>query len=63
MLQWALAEFYKEAKIIEGEVEAVIADPLNPETTFIFEKFGIETPRLITASDISADDKVILVGS
>lgn len=39
----------------------VIADPLNPETTFLFEKFGIPTPQLITAADIAPEDKIILV--
>lgn len=41
--------------------EAVIADPLNPETTFLFEKFGVQAPRLITAADIAEEDRVILV--
>jgi manganese-dependent inorganic pyrophosphatase len=39
----------------------VISDPLNPETTFLFEKFGITAPKQISAADISADDQVILV--
>lgn len=41
--------------------EAVIADPLNPETAFLFEKFGIDAPRLITAQDIDQEDHVVLV--
>lgn len=48
------------AKIFDG-AEAVIADPINPETEFLFSKFGVESPRQITASDIKADDQVILV--
>lgn len=40
---------------------AVIADPLNPETSFLFEKFGVETPKLITAADIQPEDAVVLV--
>jgi manganese-dependent inorganic pyrophosphatase len=43
------------------ETEAVIADPLNPETSYLFEKYNQAVPRLISSSDISADDKVILV--
>lgn len=43
------------------DVEAVVSDPLNPETTFLFEKFGVEAPRQITADDINEDDKVVLV--
>jgi manganese-dependent inorganic pyrophosphatase len=41
--------------------QAVIVDPLNPETNYLFEKFGVETPQLITAGDISPDDQVVLV--
>jgi len=44
-----------------AEAEAVIADPLNPETTFLFEKFGVKAPRKITAADITAEDQVVLV--
>jgi len=43
------------------QVEAVITGPLNPETSFLFNKFGITTPRIITISDIQPDDKVVLV--
>ena len=39
----------------------VITDPLNPETTFLFEKFGVTTPQLITAADIAPEDNIILV--
>jgi len=47
---------YKNANL-----QTVIADPLNPETTFLFEKFGIQTPKLITAKDITPEDNIILV--
>ena len=58
----ALAELYRQQECFgHNNAEVVIADPLNPETTFLFEKFGVETPRLITASDISPDDRVVLV--
>ncbi len=39
----------------------VIVDQFNPETKFVFEKFGITSPQLITISDILPEDKVILV--
>jgi manganese-dependent inorganic pyrophosphatase len=39
----------------------VISDPLNPETTFLFEKFGITAPKQISSTDINAEDKIILV--
>lgn len=44
-----------------SEPEAVIADPLNPETQFLFDKFGIKAPRQIKATDIEPEDKVVLV--
>lgn len=44
-----------------GNHEAVITDPLNPETTFLFEKFAVQSPRRITALDIKSEDSVILV--
>lgn len=40
---------------------AAIIDPINPETTFLFTKFGITTPKLISTADIQADDQVVLV--
>lgn len=40
---------------------AVITDDINPETTFLFNKFGITPPKKITATDIQADDMVVLV--
>jgi len=45
----------------EKNTEAVVSDPLNPETSFLFDKFSLDAPRIITASDIGEDDKVILV--
>jgi manganese-dependent inorganic pyrophosphatase len=41
--------------------QAVIVGDLNPETTFIFDKFKIEKPQLITTDDIKEDDQIILV--
>ena len=53
--------FSQESCFCHENAEAVIADPLNPETRFLFEKFGVTTPRLITAADIAPEDKVVLV--
>lgn len=39
----------------------VISHPLNPETTYIFEKFAVETPQIISGADITPEDKVVLV--
>lgn len=40
---------------------AVVTDPLNPETSFLFEKFGVDSPKLISAQDIQPEDKIVLV--
>ena len=58
----ALEFLYKNEKCFcHPDAEAVIIDPLNPETTFLFEKFGVQAPRLITAADINPEDKIVLV--
>ncbi|MCA9368901.1 MAG: manganese-dependent inorganic pyrophosphatase [Pseudomonadales bacterium] len=59
----ALAELHENTPTQPDHANSVpvIADPLNPETTFLFEKFGVTAPRQITAADITAEDKVILV--
>ncbi len=60
----ALAYLYSKADCFgykDTQVEAVITGPLNPETTFLFDKFGVTVPRIILISDIQADDKVVLV--
>lgn len=41
--------------------EARIVDPLNPETTYLFEKFSIQAPQILTADQINPDDQVVLV--
>ncbi len=59
----ALQKLYESDECFgyKGTTEVVIADPLNPETTYLFEKFGVDTPRQITKDNIETDDKVILV--
>jgi manganese-dependent inorganic pyrophosphatase len=41
--------------------QAVIVDPINPETTFLFEKFGVTAPKQITADDIKENEQVVLI--
>ena len=41
--------------------QAAIIDPLNPETKYLFEKFAVQTPQLLTAAEITPEDKVVLV--
>lgn len=40
---------------------AVITDPLNPETTFLFNKFSATVPPVISASTLTPKDQVVLV--
>ena len=58
----ALAYLYSQKDCFGyQQPQAAITDPLNPETNYLFKKFEIETPLLITADDIHANDQVILV--
>src|SRR5687767_15117551 len=40
---------------------AVIADPINPETEFVFKKFNQETPPLLISNQILEEDRIVLV--
>ncbi len=58
----ALEFLYKSEKCFCHETPvAVIADPLNPETQFLFKKFGVSAPKLITAADLNENTQVVLV--
>lgn len=58
----ALQYLYETEKCFcHPNAEAVISDKINPETTFLFEKFGVTAPRQITAQDIAEDDAIVLV--
>ncbi len=58
----ALAELYQSRDCFGYKnPTAVIADPLNPETAYLFDKFDVQAPKQIAADDIQAEDKVILV--
>ena len=58
----ALAYLYSQKNCFGYQkTQAAIVDPLNPETKYLFEKFEIAVPLLITADDINANDQVILV--
>lgn len=58
----ALAYLYKKESCFGYQKPVpVITDPLNPETTFVFDKFQARPPRLITAQDIKRHDQVVLV--
>lgn len=58
----ACEQLYKdEACFNYPNPKAVIIDPLNPETSYLFERFKMETPPQITNDDLSQDDQVVLV--
>lgn len=58
----ALAYLYSQQDCFGyQQPQAAIVNPLNPETNYLFKKFEIEVPLLITADDIHANDQVILV--
>ena len=40
---------------------AVIADPINPETEFVFQRFGLTIPVRLSADQIKPEDKIVLV--
>ncbi len=43
------------------EPTAVIVDPLNPETSYLFDKLKLAHPRLISADEIEPSDQIVLV--
>lgn len=40
---------------------AVISEEINPETAFIFKKFKVDAPKILTAPDVKPEDKLVLV--
>lgn len=58
----ALEYLYKNADCFGYNTPtAVMPGELNPETAFLFAKFGVSTPRVIKATDLGADDQIVLV--
>lgn len=55
----AVAEF----RHLRGETSAVavMTDSANPETVFVFDKFKLTLPQVISADDITPEDKIVLV--
>lgn len=41
--------------------QAVITEAVNPEATFLLNKFGVESPKIISAESLTEEDAVILV--
>ena len=58
----ALAELFRQTPCFNRqEAEAVIAGPINNETTFLLDKFELSAPKIIGAEDIQNEDQVVLV--
>jgi len=58
----ALANLYQNIDCFGYQnVEAAITEDINPETSFLMNKFGLQAPRIITAADLTSDDQVVLV--
>lgn len=55
----AMAEYLRQKGY--QEATAVIADPLNPETEFVFKKFGATPPPLLKVAEITPEDTITLV--
>jgi manganese-dependent inorganic pyrophosphatase len=57
-----LAFLFKQNPIFGRENPvAVITEGLNPETTYLFEKFDVPAPKIISAADLAEGDTVVLV--
>lgn len=39
---------------------AAVTEELNPETTYLFEKFGVTAPKTISSADLSENTQVVL---
>jgi manganese-dependent inorganic pyrophosphatase len=58
----ALAELFKQTPALNRqEAEAVITGPINNETSFLLNKFELETPRIIKADEVEDQDQIVLV--
>ena len=58
----ALADLYQNVTCYGYQnVEAVITEDINPETSFLMNKFGLTAPRIISAIDLTSNDQVVLV--
>lgn len=58
----ALADLYQNVPSYGyDQALAAITEAINPETAFLFKKFGVESPPILTADMIQSTDRVILV--
>lgn len=58
----SLVALYQKADCFSyTNLEAAITEDINHETKFLLDKFGLEAPRVLSASELASDDQVILV--
>ena len=58
----ALANLYQNVDCFGYKnAEAGITEEINPETSFLMNKFGLQAPNVITAANLASDDQVVLV--
>ncbi|HQM15799.1 MAG TPA: manganese-dependent inorganic pyrophosphatase [Candidatus Woesebacteria bacterium] len=58
----ALEYLYKKATCFDyAHPKAVIADPVNSETKYLLDRFGVKAPQILRASDVKPDDQFVLV--
>jgi len=58
----SLTALYQKADCFSyTNLEAAITEGINNETKFLLDKFGLQAPRVLNASELQSDDQVILV--
>jgi manganese-dependent inorganic pyrophosphatase len=58
----ALANLYQNVSCFGySNAQAAITEAINPETTFLMNKFGLTAPAIISAADLASDDQVVLI--
>jgi len=58
----ALEYLYKHADCFGySNATAVMPGEINPETAFLLGKFNVPAPRIITATDVTENDQIVLV--
>lgn len=58
----SLVALYQKADCFSyTNLEAAITEDINNETKFLLDKFGLQAPRILSASELQSDDQIILV--
>lgn len=57
----AYSEYLTATKRYDAEVIPTVIDGINKETEFVFGKYNIKLPKKISSTDVSTEDRIILV--